>query len=101
MTMASNDDIMCCDECQKVKEQMELLRSVQIPQEKSQDEIDHDVMEVNDSFLDLQEAEGANIILDTTENAYINVKCPVSRKRLGLLKGITIVEQKGKSKQHK
>ena len=77
---------------------MELLRSVQIPQEKSQEEIDHDVMEVNDSFLDLQEAEGANIALDTTENAHINVKCPVSRKRLGMLKGITIVEQEGKSK---
>ena len=98
MTMASNDDTMCCDECQKLKEQMELLRSVQIPQEKSQEEIDHDVMEVNDSFLDLQEAEGANIALDTTEIAHINVKCPVSRKRLGMLKGITIVEQKGKSK---
>ena len=96
--MASNDHTMCCDECQKLKEQMELLRSVQIPQEKSQEEIDHDVMEVNDSFLDLQEAEGANIALDTTENAHINVKCPVSRKRLGMLKGITIVEQKGKSK---
>ena len=101
MTMASNDDFMCCDECQKVKEQMELLRSVQIPQVKSQQEIDDDVMDINDPFLELQEDECDNTILATTDNPYMNVKCSVSRKRLGLLKGITIVEEKGKSKQLK
>ena len=89
---------MCCDECLKIQEQMELLSSIQIRQDKidAQEAIDDELMVVGDSFKDQAEESFANTPVDITENIHKNINCPSSRTRLSLLKGITIIEQKGK-----
>ena len=88
---------MCCDECLKTQEQMELLSRIQIQQDDigSEEATDDELIAVTDSYPDQVEEKSSDSPFDVTQSMQKDIKCQSSRTRLRLLKGITIVEQKG------
>ena len=88
---------MCCDECLKTQEQMELLSMIQIQQDKidAEEATDDELIAATDSYPDQVEELSVDTPLDVTQSMQKIIKSQSSRTRLRLLKGITIVELKG------
>ena len=76
---------------------MELLSRIQAQQDKidADEATDDELIDDTNSYHDQVEEISVDTTLDVTQCMQKIIKCQSSRTRLRLLKGITIVEQKG------
>ena len=80
-----------CVDCEKVQDQIDLLRNVQIEHDNTDD---HRVFDVE--FHEVRDdTNKENIETGNSDNIRKNIICPITKRRLSKLKGITIVDQFG------
>ena len=86
-----------CDECRRVQEQINLIQNIHIEQYNKYDDahFDDEFSEIIDIIEEGSELNKENIRTENHESVYRNIKCDLSKRRLSMLKGITVVDQKG------
>ena len=81
-----------CDECRRVQEQINLIQNIHMEEDNNDDD---EFSEITDIIEEGSDFDKENTRTENHENVHKNLKCDLSKRRLSMLKGITVVDQKG------